>query len=162
MEKLNIIFNKLNETLDEAIKDSTESLSEFCNSKIFKLGKFIGLYHDLLKVSNVDCNEDLKESLNDTDKTCGLYQNLEEFLTKWNLFLDDIEEKYHKSIINQQTVNAEHIDTHQKLPIEVTDNNEYFIELNSKTDDCNRLSFRSICEKQSSKNLVLVLLRHFA
>ncbi len=139
--RMESILNKLQIVLDEAIEDSSENFDVFLHHKIFKLGKFIGLYGELL--SEID---NLEDEI--------LYKKHENFLADWDRFLNEVEEK---SKVNQSFESILHTGV---MPIDVRENAHYFIELNSQ---CNKSSnFQDICSRIDRKYLVLVLLRHFA
>jgi hypothetical protein len=135
------ILNKLQIVLDEAIEDSSENFDDFLHHKIFKLGKFIGLYGELLRDI-----EDLEDEI--------LYKKHENFLADWDRFLNEIEKK---SKVNQSFESILHTGV---MPIDVRETADYFVELNRQ---CNKSSsFKDICSRIGKKYLVLVLLRHFA
>ena len=151
MEKVELLLIKLQAILDEAIEDSNANLNEFLNSKIFKIGKFIGIYHEILKALQVDCNDDLKDSLD-----VNLYNKLERFLANWNLFLNEVETKYNDASHQETSTNDSYI------PIEMQENADSFIELNANNGSPRRVAFKEFCKNIQKKHLVLVLLRHFA
>lgn len=92
-------FSKLKCVLDEARQDSDNDPKEFCAKKIFKMGRFIRLYADLMKLLNAKLNEDFLEELDNIDyelslkKNDGYVENLSSFLNQWNSFLTNIETK---------------------------------------------------------------------
>lgn len=157
MTQIESILSDLEKVLNEAIEDSALNLEEFLNGKIFKLGRFIGLYNQLLKESRVDFSQDL-EDLFDSQEI--LYKTkYEKLLADWNKFLFQIEESYLLSNKLLQTSIENDVDV---LPVDIKESSDYFIEMNSSKRFENYSSFQEVCSRVGKKYLILVLLRHFA
>ena len=94
IEKLNESFVKLESVLDEAKNDYSLDLEAFCKTKIFKMGRFIRLYSDFMKLLNIIVNDDVHEALalyNDKVKDKYFSERLNKFIAEWNEFLGIVE-----------------------------------------------------------------------
>lgn len=162
LESVNAIIQSLETTLNEAIDDSKNDFNLFIESKIFKLGRFIGQYYELLKSLDVEVNDDLKDALESIDDTNTISKRLDKFLIEWNHFLDEIEFKYDDSMKSKSALSCSQIEVNQLISNEIITNNEYFIKLSYDNNYEKPTSLQSICEQSKKKYAILVMLRHFA
>lgn len=92
-------FTKLQNVLNEAQKDFGGDPKSFYKTNIFKMGRFIRLYADLMKQMNTKLNEDFKEELDNVDFEMNLEKKeayldkLSIFINEWDSFLKEIELK---------------------------------------------------------------------
>ncbi|RNA05908.1 Prostamide prostaglandin F synthase [Brachionus plicatilis] len=92
-------FSKLQTVLDEARQDFSNDVESFCKTGIFKMGRFIRFYADLMKQMNTKLNEDFVEELDNVDFELNLEEKegnsekMRKFLMEWNDFLKEIESK---------------------------------------------------------------------
>ena len=100
MSDINLInddFSKLEDVLNEAQNDFAIDMDIFCKTKIFKMGKFIRIYSDLMKHLDVKVNEDVEEALEMHQDdgligTLNLKNRLDQFIKNWNGFLEKVEQ----------------------------------------------------------------------
>ncbi|CAF0994109.1 unnamed protein product [Brachionus calyciflorus] len=76
---------------EDARKDLDEDISGFCKAKIFKMGRFIRLYSELMRHFNVNFNEDLLEEISELDE--NFEQRIKNFLIEWDYFLNEFENR---------------------------------------------------------------------
>ena len=91
---INEDLSKLEKVLDEAKHDFANDVVTFCKTNIFKMGKFIRIYSDLMKHLNVIVNNDVQEALEmkDDDGKESFQSRLEDLIKNWNHFLEKVEQ----------------------------------------------------------------------
>lgn len=91
---------KLENVLDEAINDFKDEANGFYKSKIFKMGRFIRLYSELMQHLGVDLKEDTFEELENIDfeskSDADNRKRLELFIENWDQFLAKVEKNKKK------------------------------------------------------------------
>jgi hypothetical protein len=100
MSDINLInddFSKLEDILNEAQNDFAIDMDTFRKTKIFKMGKFIRIYSDLMKHLDVKVNEDVEEALGIQQDdglidTLNFKNRLDRFIKDWNDFLEKVEQ----------------------------------------------------------------------
>jgi len=150
-------LSTLGQILAEAEIDAKESLKDFANGKIFKMGRFIRVYSELLCGLDAASNEDLIDELRDADDS-SILQDLNDFLAKWDAFLEDVETKTHEA----NEITEDKLELFSCIPESIQKNGSYFNEIQS--DSYENTTLREIAAQKShgSKYGVLVMLRHFA
>jgi hypothetical protein len=151
-------FEKLESVLNEAESDFNNDSQLFYSKNIFKMGKFIQLYSELMNHLEIHVKEDVEQELDVYD----LKARHESFLSNWDSFLERIERqaslKYQsdrliksgEEIFQDRNIFSRiEAETHQNLSI--LDLHQRFLDSKSEYLDNNRPSF-----------VHLVMLRHFA
>ena len=92
LEQIRVDFQKLQNVLDEAKNDVDTDRGLFLKSKIFKMGRFIRLYHELMKDLEVDLDTDTVEALEDLDPTRDMIKDLATLKIDWDQFLKSLED----------------------------------------------------------------------
>lgn len=156
---------KLENVLTEGKQDYQHDASLFYKTGIFKMGRFIRLYSELMKRLGAHVNEDVLNDLENFD----LEKRLQNFLSNWDNFLQEIEIKANIHL-NEESI----LFLDQNVPVEISSSSEYF--LNIKQNDAE--SFQKISlidlhkqfllcnnyveQNKNKKFMQLVMLRHFA
>lgn len=82
-------IDELQNVLNDARQDYLTDRDLFYKLNIFKMGRFIRLYSDLMKHLGTKLNEDAMAELEGLDE--GLFARLEKLKVEWNDFLRDVE-----------------------------------------------------------------------
>jgi hypothetical protein len=92
-------LSKLEVVLDEAQNDYAIDVESFRKTKIFKMGKFIRIYSELMNHLDVRVNDDVQEALEIIETENAeiiekpMFKNrLEDFIRNWNNFLEKVEQ----------------------------------------------------------------------
>jgi len=101
-------LSKLEVVLDEAQNDYAIDVESFCQTKIFKMGKFIRIYSELMNHLDVRVNDDVQEALEiletenaETIEKPMFKNRLEDFIRNWNNFLEKVEQNVSVRLIKK-------------------------------------------------------------
>ena len=92
LEQIRTNLQKLHGVLEEAKTDFFVDKELFLNSTIFKMGRFIRLYHELMKDLEIELDIDMEEALEDLDPTRSLIEDLKTIKMEWDSFLKSLDE----------------------------------------------------------------------
>jgi hypothetical protein len=163
MEGVSILICNLNDVLDEARQCINNDLNSFCNKKIFALGKFIGIYSEILKKLQVNVNEDIRDAFKYLDPSMVCYDQLMNILSEWDQFVRIIDQKANEEL-KPENFYFDRITVNDLLPHNVLINGEYFRTVNcsNQNSTINMIDAMSIDSQFDVKYIIFVMLRHFA
>jgi hypothetical protein len=151
-------LEKLQCVLEETRVDYAENADEFYAKKIFKLGRFIRLYADLMIHLDVLIGDEVEEALSDydLDKVHG------DFLQNWDSFLSEIEHSANFTPNNVQNVEKDSRFFENDTDfLQIKNESHQNISLLDLHKNYLRNNINFINSKRPS-TMLLVMLRHFA
>lgn len=96
LEQIRTDIKKLYNVLEEAKTDFIDNRELFLKSKIFKMGRFIQLYHELMKDLEIELDIDMTEALEDLDPSRNLVEDLKTIKIEWDSFLKSLDNEVNK------------------------------------------------------------------
>ncbi len=96
LEQIRTDIKKLYNVLEEAKTDFIDNRELFLKSKIFKMGRFIQLYHELMKDLEIELDIDMTEALEDLDPSKNLVEDLKTIKIEWDSFLKSLDNEVNK------------------------------------------------------------------
>lgn len=159
LEQIRTDIKKLYNVLEEAKTDFIDNRELFLKSKIFKMGRFIQLYHELMKDLEIELDIDMTEALEDLDPSRNLVEDLKTIKIEWDSFLKSLDNEEGKlsSIEIGEQIDQSFFDSSDfllKIDKESTYSKTSLIELHESFLDKSREIRKSY--------IALVMLRHFA
>jgi hypothetical protein len=149
-------LRNLDSVLNEARLDFENDSESFYAKKIFKMGRFIRMYAELMGHLDVLVGDEVEDALAEF----GFDQRQKEFLKGWDLFLSEIEQKANFNINDELSqIESLYLNENDFVKIE-SDNNQSLSLLRLHK---NFLGMHSTeLNKSKASSMLLVMLRHFA